>query len=195
MRTGLTALMLTAGLLSGPGGAPAVAQSVLREAIPARLEPADAEAQFVAAIRTVCIPAVEQGVRVAQLAPEARAGFVVARDARTRSEAGASAEETVWVSATAGPVVTVRERQGACVVQTYGPAAAAALARLAGEMGGADGFERLATVQGRTGLSQSLFRKLRDRRVQVMLDGSEPGMPGHRSQFSVLSATVFSTPE
>jgi len=188
LRSGLCAAAL---VLAAP---PVMAQGALRDAIPARVEPADAERQFVDAIKTVCIPAVEQGVRVAQLPVETRAGFVVSRDAMTRREVGASPEETVWVSATAGRVVSVRERQGACTVQTYGPAAAAALARLAGNMGGADGFERLATVPGRTGLSQSLFKKVRGKRVQVMLDGSEPGMPGHRSQFSVLSATVFPTP-
>lgn len=186
-------LILAAALLAA---APAHAQGVLREAIPARLEPADAESLFGAAVAEVCVPAVSQGVRVAQLPMEARAGFRVTRDPQTRAEVGAGPEETVWEAVEAGRVVTIRETSGRCTVLAYGPPAALALSRLAGRLAGeTEPLERLMPTPGRTGLAQSLFRRAEGRRVQVILDGAEPGMPGHRSQFSVVSATVFSTPE
>jgi hypothetical protein len=191
-------MMLRSGLclVLAALAAPAMAQGGLREAIPSQLAPADAERLFEAAVSKVCVAAVGQGVRVAQLPLDAREGFTVARDPLTRAEVGAGPEETVWQAVEAGRVVTIREAAGRCTVLTYGPPAALSLSKLAGQLAGeTETFERLMTVPGRTGLAQSLFRRTPGRRVQVMLDGSEPGMPGHRSQFSVLSATVFSTPE
>jgi hypothetical protein len=32
------------------------------------------------------------------------------------------------------------------------------------------------------------------KRLMVQLNGSEPGMPGHKSRFSVVTATVFASP-
>jgi hypothetical protein len=60
--------------------------------------------------------------------------------------------------------------------------------------GGEHGLERLAAAASPTGLGASLFKVDGTRRLQVMISGSEPGMPGHKSRFSVVTATVFATP-
>ncbi len=195
MRTGPRAFVLASCAALCVASAPTYAQGVLREAIPVTLGPADAERLFGEAVSTICVAAISQGIRVAQLPMDVRSEFAVTRDPQTRAEVGATPEETVWEAVDASRVVTIRETSGRCIVMAYGPPAAMALSRLAGRLSGdAAPFERLMPSPGRTGLAQSLMRRAEGRRVQVLFDGSEPDMPGHRSRFSVISATVFSLP-
>jgi hypothetical protein len=166
-----------------------------RSAISADISPEAAAAAFEEALKEICIPAIAEGVRTAQLPEEARALLVVNRDPVAREEIGARPEETVWDVVSAQGVVRVRETFGRCTISAYGPPAAATLTEISRQMAeGPSRFERLASTAGRSGLAQSLSRADERRRVQVILDGSEPGMPGHASRFSVLSATVFATP-
>jgi hypothetical protein len=167
-----------------------------RTAISPELSPETAAQAFEDALTEICVPAVSEGIRAAQLAPEAHALLAVNRDPAAREQIGALPEETVWDVVAAMGVVRVRETQGRCTVSAYGPAAAATLTEIARKMSeGTERFERLASTPGRSGLAQSLYRKEERRRVQVLLDGSEPGMPGHASRFSVVSATVFAIAE
>lgn len=167
-----------------------------RTAISAELSPEEAAATFEEALTEICVAAISGGVRAAQLPAEARGLIQVNREPGARVEVGALPEETVWDVVAAMGVVRVRETQGRCTVSAYGPPAAATLSAIARNMAdGPERFERLASTPGRSGLAQSLSRKDERRRVQVILDGSEPGMPGHSSRFSVISASVFATPE
>jgi hypothetical protein len=175
-------------------GASAFAQD--RSAISPELSPEEAAAAFEEALIEICLPAISEGIRAAQLPAEARSLVQVNRDPAAREEVGALPEETVWDVTAAMGVVRVHETQGRCTVSAYGPPAAATLSAIARDMAeGPEKFERLASTPGRSGLAQSLYRKGERKRVQVVLDGSEPGMPGHSSRFSVMSATVFATPE
>ncbi|MEZ5938870.1 MAG: hypothetical protein R3C52_11750 [Hyphomonadaceae bacterium] len=190
----VVAAVLAGLALAGAGLSPAVAQTALRPAISAELSPEEAARVFETAVVDVCIPAVSRGVRVAQLSASARGNLVVVRDAAARRDVGALPEETVWAPGAARGAVAVRETFGRCVVFTYGPPAAVTLRSLADRLAGREGFERMMTTAGKLGLSQSLFKMAGRRRVQVLIEGSEPGMPGHRSRFSVVTATVMGTP-
>lgn len=162
--------------------APAHAQ---RAAISPDLSPADAAAAFETAVREVCIPAVSQGRR-----PTTLPGYILTNTAEARRQAGAAADEQVWESIGARGVVTIAEKAGRCTVQVYGPPAAATVMALGQAVAGSGaGFERLMGAGG--GISQTLMAETGDRRVQVIIRGSDPGSPGHQSRFSVTTATVF----
>ncbi len=89
-------------------------------------------------------------------------------------------------------VVTVREKAGRCVVSVYGPPAAATIRTLSQALIGPPGFQRMAQPVGAPdGLGQTLQFSADGRAVIAVLDGSEPGMPGHQSRFSVVTASVF----
>jgi hypothetical protein len=168
----------------------ASAQGALREAISPGLSPEDASAAFSDAVMTGCVAAVAGGKRVEALGAGGK--FIATRDAATRAEVGATPEETVWNVAAAKGVVTMHEKAGRCVASVYGPPAAMTVMKV-GQTLAAAGFERMAVTQG-PGISQSLYRIADGKRVQVTLSGSEPGMPGHKSRFSVVTATVFAMP-
>jgi hypothetical protein len=164
--------------------APAVAQ---REAISATLSPEAANAAFNDAVITACIPAVS-GNGMGGIPAPARAKFAPTNDVGTRKQAGAAADETVWDALGAKGVVTIHEKRGRCVVSVYGPPAAPAIIGLAGVLSSTHGFERLV---GTGGPEQSLTKTSGGKRLMVQLKGSEPGMPGHASRFTVITATVF----
>jgi hypothetical protein len=164
--------------------APAVAQ---RPAVSAALSPEAANAAFNDAVVTACIPAVA-GSGIGGIAAPARAKLAVSTDADTRKQAGAAADETVWDVLAARGVVTIHEKQGRCVVSVYGPPAVPAIIGLSQVLATKHGFERLATT---TGTGQTLMKTDNGKRLMILIKGSEPGMPGHASRFTVITATVF----
>lgn len=166
----------------------ALPASAQRDAVSPALSPEAAGAVFRTAVAEVCVPAVT-GAGVSGLAAAQRGRLSPTSDAETRRQAGAGPDETVWDVVDGKGVVTVRERAGRCIVSVYGPAAAPTIIGLAQALTGGAGFERLSTAGG--GLGQSLMKSDGGRRVMVQLAGSEPGMPGHQSRFSVVTATVF----
>ena len=168
--------------------APAFAQ---REAVSADLSPEAAADVFRSAVTEVCVPAVTSG-GVSAL-PEAQRGKLrPTNDPETRRQAGAGADETVWDVMDGKGVVTLREKAGRCVVSVYGPAVVQTIARVAQELVGPPGFQRMATPSVEPGgMGQTLHFSSDGRAVIVQLKGSEPGMPGHQSRFSVVTATVF----
>jgi hypothetical protein len=99
----------------------------------------------------------------------------------------------VWDVMAGKGVVTVHEKAGRCVVSVYGPPAGTTISTLANLLANSR-FERLASAQPPEGFSQTLTRAEGGKRVIVVLSGSDPGAPGHQSRFSVVKATVFSTP-
>lgn len=165
--------------------APAFAQ---RTAVSPDLSPEAAGAIFQNAVIEACVPAVI-GNGVSGLSAAQRGGLQPTNDANTRQQAGAAADETVWDVVDGKGVVTVREKPGRCVVSVYGPAAASTIIGVAQALTGAPGFERLAGAG--QGMGQTLSRASDGRNVMVRLSGSEPGMPGHQSRFSVVTAMVF----
>lgn len=168
---------------------PVLAQSSPRPAISPSLSPRDVAVAFADAVVEICAPAVIAGRGLS-----ATSGISRATDADAARQVGAEPGDTVWEMAAARGVVRLREHGGRCMVSAYGPPAAPALAEAARRLAASGlGFERLAPTPGRLG--ESLARVGSGRRVQVMLGGSEPGMPGHQSRFSVLTATVFAIPE
>jgi hypothetical protein len=70
----------------------------------------------------------------------------------------------------------------------------ATIVGVAQTLAGSSGFERLAAAPPPNGFGQSLMKIENGKRLMVQLKGSEPGMPGHQSRFSVITATVFATP-
>ena len=128
------------------------------------------------------------------LSAGAKAKLAVSSDPETRRQSGAGAGETVWDVLAGRGVVTIHEKAGRCAVSVYGPPAAATIMGLAQVLVNTAGFERLAAAPPPNGFGQTLTRMESGRRVMVQLGGSEPGMPGHRSRFSVITATVFSAP-
>lgn len=185
------ALGAALGLVAAVFAAAAQAQThspTVREAISPTLSPELAGQVFQDAALNGCVAAVGKGSRL-----QAVMGARVAAngDAKVRSDVGATADETVFDVLAGKGVVTVREKPGRCVASVYGPPASAtvsALSRRLTDMG----FERLASPAD--GFAESLTKTSDGRRVQVMIHGTEPGMPGHKSRFSVVTATVFATP-
>lgn len=177
--------------------APAVhAQTAPREAVASSLTPDAAAAIFNETVMSGCIAAVAGGARLADTMGD---GVSASADAELRRQSGAAADETVYDVMAGKGVVTAHDKPGRCVVSVYGPPAAPTIMALAAELSQGDsgsdqGFERLAAAASPTGLGAALFKVDGARRLQVMISGSEPGMPGHRSRFSVVTATVFSTP-
>ena len=166
--------------------APAHAQ---RAAVSADLSPEEAGQVFREAVVDACVPAVVMGSGVSGLSAAQRGRLQPTNDAETRKQAGAAPDETVWDVMDGKGVVTVREKAGRCVVSVYGPAAAPTIQNVAQSLAGSSGFERLASAS--QGLGQTLAMMSGGRRVMVQLVGAEPGIAGHQSRFSVVTATVF----
>lgn len=167
---------------------PAFAQ---RDAVSAGLSPEAAGEIFKGAVVDACVPAVT-GSGVSGLSAAQRGRLQPTNDPETRKQAGAGPDETVWDVVDGKGVVTVRERAGRCVVSVYGPAAVDTISRVAQALVGPPGFQRMAApVAAPNGLGQTLYFSSNGRAVMVQLAGSEPGMPGHQSRFSVVTATVF----
>lgn len=164
--------------------APAFAQ---REAVSATLSPEAAAAVFNDAVVAICVPAVASGA----IPADARAKLRATTDPATRKQSGAAADEAVWDVMAGKGVVTIREKSGRCVVSVYGPPAATTIRALAQQLVAA-GFERLAGGASPNGLGQNLTGAVGGKSMMVTLSGSDPGMPGHQSQFSVVTAAVFS---
>jgi hypothetical protein len=162
-----------------------------RDAVSADLSPEVAGATFLSAVTQTCVPAVT-GSGVSALSQAQRGRLRPTNDAETRRQAGAEPDETVWDVMDGKGVVTVRERAGRCIVSVYGPPALATIASVASALTGPPGFQRMATPQmDANGMGQTLYFSSNGRAVMVKLAGSEPGMAGHQSQFSVVTATVF----
>ena len=188
---GLVIAVLALGLASG---APGHAQTGLHPAISPSLSPQDVASAFADGVVEVCAPAVVSGKRLSVLAPAIRARISRASDPDAARQVGAEAGDGVWDVVSAKGVVRIREHDGRCVVSAYGPPAVATLAQVARRLeGSGQGFERLAPTPG-VGASEALVRTAGGARVQVMLQGSEPGKAGDKSRFSVLTATVFRSP-
>lgn len=160
-----------------------------RAAVSADLSPEAAAEVFRNAVLEACVPAVT-GAGVSGLSAAQRGKLQPTNDAETRKQAGAGPDETVWDVMDGKGVVTVREKAGRCVVSVYGPPAVPTMMSVAQGLTGGAGFERLAGGAG-GGISQTLSGSSGGKSVMVQLSGSEPGMPGHQSRFSVLTATVF----
>jgi hypothetical protein len=159
-----------------------------RAAVSADLSPEAAGMAFKQAVTDVCLPAVGAGNGVSSLSAAREGKVRPTQDAETRRQSGAGPDETVWDVTDARGVVIVREKAGRCVVSVYGPPtgptmADATMALLVRNFdalaGAADGY-----VQTLTGPSNG-------RQVTVRLTGAEPGSPGHKSKFPVVTATVF----
>lgn len=166
-------------------GAPAFAQ---RGAVSPDLSPEAAGEAFKQAVVDACVPAVT-GSGVSGLSAAQRGSLQPTNDAATRKQAGAAPDETVWDVMDGKGVVTVREKAGRCVVSVYGPSAGTTVQNVAQALTGRAGFQRLASPA--SGVGQTLQASSNGRSVMVQLSGSDPGMPGHQSRFSVVTATVF----
>jgi hypothetical protein len=181
MRTALLALL--AGLAAGP----AFAQ---REAISPDLTPEAAARIFQDTVVNACLPAASGG-GVAALSQAVRNKLRASTDPETRRQTGAGADETIWDVLDGKGVVTVHEKAGRCVVSVYGPPAGPTMIQLTTMMTAA-GFEALAGVG--PAMQQRLTKEAGGKRVTVVINGSEPGMPGHRSRFPLVTATVLALP-
>jgi hypothetical protein len=163
-----------------------------REAVSSSLSPEAAAAAFSEAVTGACIPAVVSPTGMGGLPAAVKARLSPTNDITTRAQAGAATDEVVWDVNAARGVVTIHEKKGRCVVSVYGPPAMSSIMGLAEALSSNSGFERLAAAPPPNGYGQTLMKMDNGKRVMVQLAGSEPGMPGHRSRFSVITATVFS---
>jgi hypothetical protein len=168
---------------------PAAAQ---REAVSSSLSQEAAAAAFNDAVTGACIPAITAPNGMGGISAAAKARLSPTNDIATRTQAGAATDEVVWDVNAARGVVTIHEKKGRCVVSVYGPPAMSSIIGLAQALSEKSGFELLAAAPPPNGFGQTLMKVQDGRRVMVQLAGSEPGMPGHRSRFSVITATVFS---
>lgn len=159
-----------------------------RGAVSADLSPEAAGEAFQQAVVETCVPAVT-GSGVSGVSAAQRGRLQPTNDVETRRQAGAAPDETVWDVMDGKGVVTVREKAGRCVVSVYGPPAGATVQKVAQALTGAAGFQRLASPA--SGVGQTLQAASNGRSVMVQLAGSDPGMVGHQSRFSVVTATVF----
>ena len=183
--------LLCAGCVAGLMAGPAVAQ---REAISPSLSPEAAASAFQDAVASICVPAAAGGAGVSALPAAAKAKVQASSDPGTRQQLGAAADETVWDVLSGKGVVLVREKAGRCVVSVYGPPVVPTILSAAQGLSGSAGFERLVGAPPPNGFGQSLMKIENGKRLIVQLNGSEPGMPGHKSRFSVVTATVFASP-
>lgn len=163
-----------------------------RDAVSADLSPEMAANIFQDVVKDVCVPAVTSG-GVSALPAAQRGKLQTTNDAEMRRQAGALPDETVWDVMDGKGVVAIREKAGRCVATVYGPPVVATIMSTAKALTPA-GFERLASAPPPNGFGQTLYFSSNGRRVMVQLNGSEPGMPGHQSRFSVVTATVFVVP-
>lgn len=171
---------------------PAFAQ---REAVSPALSPEMAAGAFQDAVTSACIPAVSYSRGWDGLAPTVQARLEPSSDAATRRQIGAEADEAVFDVAEAKGVVFIRQKPGRCTVSVYGPPAMATIMNLAGLLKGAPhSFESLVQAPPPNGFGQSLMKVDGGKRVMIQIRGSEPGMTGHQSGFTVITATVFATP-
>jgi hypothetical protein len=171
---------------------PAYAQ---RPAIEPSLSPEMAAGAFNDAVTGACVPAVVSAGGWDGLPPTVKMRVEASSDAATRKQIGADDDEKVFDVLFAKGVVFVRQKPGRCTVSVYGPPAMATVVSLSQLLTGAPyGFQRLAAAPPPNGFGQSLMKIENGKRVMVTLKGSEPGMPGHQSRFSVVTATVFATP-
>ena len=181
------ALLLCAGLAA----VPAVAQ---REAISPSLSSEAAASAFQDAVVNTCIPAAAGGAGVNALPAAAKSRVQASSDAGARQQLGATEDETVWDVVSGKGAVMIREKAGRCVVSVYGPPVVMTILSTAQGLSGSAGFEKLAGAPPPNGLGQTLMKTGNGKRLMVQLTGSEPGMPGNKSHFSVVTATVFASP-
>jgi hypothetical protein len=174
-------------LLAAAVATPALAQ---RDAISSALSPEAAAAAFNDAVLNACLPAMKAPMGLGSLPASVKSKFSPTNDVTTRTQAGAADDEVVWDVNAARGVVTIHEKPGRCTVSVYGPAAISTIMSLAQALTGSPGFERLASPA--SGLGQTLIKTDGGRRITVQIVASEPGMPAHKSRFSVVTATVFS---
>jgi hypothetical protein len=167
---------------------PALAQ---QPAISPSLSPEQAAAAFEDAVMNGCVAGVASGRRAGS---GAFAGKLLANaSAEARAQVGAASDEAVFDVEAARGVVAMKEKDGRCAVSVYGPPASDTVMAVVGKLTD-QGFERLASAPSPNGLRESLTKTEGGKRLQVTIGGSEPGMPGHRSRFSVTTVTVFATP-
>jgi hypothetical protein len=164
-----------------------------RDAVSAALSPEAAADAFTRGVLDVCVPAIV-GNGVSSLAA-AREGHVQpTQDAATRRQAGAKPDDTVWDFAAARGVVTIREAADGCWVSVYGPDADATVRNL-DRAARAVGYTTsvFATPRLDTSVVANTFLtgQHAGRTVGIGAEGSEPGLPGHESRFSVITASVF----
>ena len=179
---------LNAALIALAASGAAYAQEP-RPAVALDLSPADAATAFEQAVIEGCVRTVSNGELILDLPRAARRTYSVSSDPKLRAQAGAGPDETVWSVEAARGVVVIREKNGRCAVSVYGPPVVATIVSLTARLTDPDmGFARLA---GPGGEQMSLQRKQSGRTVQVMIRGAEPGDPGNKSRFSVVTATVF----
>ncbi len=177
-------------LLAGLAATPAFAQ---RAAVSAALSPEAAAAAFNDAVLNACLPAMKASAGMGGLPASVKSKFSPTNDVATRTQAGAAADEVVWDVNAARGVVTIHEKPGRCTVSVYGPPAMGTIVGLANMLSTGPGFERLVgTAAPSNGYGATLMKSEGGKRVMVQLFGSEPGMPTHKSRFSVVTATVFS---
>ena len=87
-------------------------------------------------------------------------------------------------------MVTVRETAGRCIVSVYGAPSGPTILNVTQALMTA-GFSALSGPAVADGFTQTLLGEHNGKRLVLQLAGAEPGAPGNRSTFSVVTATVF----
>jgi hypothetical protein len=156
----------------------------------------DIAAGFRNGVRDYCAPAVLEALPLDQWPAARRAGLSVAEPA-ARTFLHAAETDKVWnVAPGAGAVFIVEKTPGECLVTTYGPP----LVPTFKTVGEALIAEPLAMRPVKPPpLPDAMILRLvkligTDTAVVVDLIGSEPGMPGHASRFTDMTAFVSRRP-
>ncbi|RYD94526.1 MAG: hypothetical protein EOP61_21495 [Sphingomonadales bacterium] len=160
-----------------------------RDAVSADLSPEIAGQVFARTVADICVPAVS-GQSISSLGAVQEGKLRRTQDAATMKQAGASSDETVWDVMDGKGVVTVREKAGECVVSVYGAPAKATIDGTAQVLKAMPGAKNVRPVS--TGpLKQATTFEAGMQKIVVEVIGSEPGAPGHRSRFSVVTARML----
>jgi hypothetical protein len=148
----------------------------------------DVAAAYVEAV-SICARAKVAGVGIAQLPSEDRVRVAEAAPGM-RGLAQAPADRPVWDVLSARGIVVIAEPTDAqCDVTAYGPRVRPVFDRTAGALTEA-GFVEVETRQDPSSILRAFERTEGERRVRVLLDGGEPGMPGRTFRFPMLLAFV-----
>jgi len=152
------------------------------------LTPEDVADAYVEGV-SLCARAKTAGGGIAQL-PENERAQVTDAAPQMRALARAPEGRPVWDVLSARGIVVISEpTDSQCDVTAYGPRVRPVFERVAEALSAA-GFTEVATQQDPSAILRAFEHVEGERRVRVLLDGGEPGMPGRMSRFPVLVAFV-----
>lgn len=147
---------------------------------------------FVDAVYLYCIPGVERGERLSQIAQHGNRAELQ-RAPSTDFRVQSSRAQAHWFITDAADVVLIEEDPGSCEVSAYGAPVEATYQMIAQAITQpAFGYQEVSHRAPRERLvtRRAFTKSVGQDTVRVWLSGNEPGAAGTRSRFSMLTASV-----